>query len=372
MLLSRPSAPWLLLALFLALACDSSETATPDTLAVSPSTLDFGALTTGQTSSVQTIAVRNTGNATLTVTALILNGEGAGGFQLSAPALPFTLRPGLSETVEVVASPVVGGAFAATLTVESSHGTRTVALSGTATDPVSVTYLGNDGIMLAFEDKKVLIDAIHTNESPWVILPTAERTKLLMGQPPYDGIDLILITHNHGDHSNPTAINTVLMNNPGAWVIAPPQAQDGIEPARLLPVNMTIFGSEGVAGANDISLDILLMHHFDQFGNDFSNVQNYVYSVNLGGKNFLHVGDVEYETASFQPFDLANRDIEVIFMPTFNTLISAATRDLINAQVAPAHIVAMHFFDVPNEVPQVQQLFPSATLFTQAPTTITF
>ena len=342
------------------------------TLAVSPTTLDFGSLVTGQTSSAQTITVSNPGNATLTVTALTLGGEGAGLFQLSAPTLPFTLRPSRSETVEVVASPTVGGALAATLTVESSHGTQAVALSATAIDPVSVTYLGNDGIMLAFEDKKVLIDAIHTNESPWVMLPTAERTKLLMGQPPYDGIDLILITHNHGDHYSPTAINMALMNNPGAWVIAPPQAQDGIDSARLLPIDMTIFGSEGAAGANDISLDILVMHHFDQFGNDFSDVQNYVYSVNLGGKNFLHVGDVEYETANFQPFDLASRDIEVIFMPTFNTLISAATRDLINTHVAPANVVAMHFFNVPNEVPQVQQLFPNATLFTQAPTTITF
>ena len=48
----------------------------------------------GAVSGVQTLSLRNTGDAPLEVYTLALGGPGAGAFRLNAPDLPLTLEPG--------------------------------------------------------------------------------------------------------------------------------------------------------------------------------------------------------------------------------------------------------------------------------------
>ena len=83
---------------------------------------------------------------------------------------------------------------------------------------VTITYLQNDGVLIADEDNKVLIDAI-ANPSGWITLNGAETSKLNNAQAPYDDVDLVLITHNHGDHYSTSAVNTHLSNNSTSTVM---------------------------------------------------------------------------------------------------------------------------------------------------------
>ncbi len=235
-------------------------------------------------------------------------------------------------------------------------------------DPkVEVTYLGNDGIMLAYEDQKVLIDATHANLDGWVKLSSAERNKLQNGTAPYDGIDLVLTTHNHTDHLSTTYLNAVLASNPDARAIAPPQARAGITSTRLEGINPA-FGSSQTTTVNGITVEVLHLRHFNQFNFDFSTVQNYGYLVTLNNKRFLHLGDVDYSEANLQPFNLASKNIEAVFLPTFNTLISAANRDVISSKIDPDKVVALHFQtgQISSETARVEQLFSDPALFTQA------
>lgn len=87
---------------------------------------------------------------------------------------------------------------------------------------VTITYLQNDGVLISDGTHKVLIDAIFNFASGWINLNAAEAAKIINAQAPYDDIDLVLITHNHGDHYSPGAVNTHLSNNANTKLMAPP------------------------------------------------------------------------------------------------------------------------------------------------------
>jgi len=86
-------------------------------------------------------------------------------------------------------------------------------------DEVTITYLQNDGVLISDGTYNVLIDAIFNPLTGWINLDPVENSKLTNAQAPYDDVDLVLITHNHGDHYGTSNVNTHMNNNPNGKVI---------------------------------------------------------------------------------------------------------------------------------------------------------
>ncbi len=76
----------------------------------------------GASSDAQTITLRNTGDAPLTVTALSVSGTDAGAFALTAPPLPLTVEPGGAVDAAVAFAPVVAGTQSAEVRVVGAGG----------------------------------------------------------------------------------------------------------------------------------------------------------------------------------------------------------------------------------------------------------
>ncbi|MBI2877784.1 MAG: choice-of-anchor D domain-containing protein [Candidatus Tectomicrobia bacterium] len=98
-------------------------------IALNPESLDFGEVFVG-TSRDQSFVIQNAGTADLTVTSLLVNKPE---LSLVSVALPFTLAPGLSQTVSVRFTPTSTGSKSALLTLLSNdpdEPTKTMALSG--------------------------------------------------------------------------------------------------------------------------------------------------------------------------------------------------------------------------------------------------
>lgn len=237
-----------------------------------------------------------------------------------------------------------------------------------ASTTVKVTYLGNAGVLISDDTHAVVMDGLSGNLSGWIQLSANEFTSLTRGDAPFEGIDLVFATHSHGDHFSPTAVNTFLGRNSNARYIAPPQAVSGVSAGGQI-VNMSPDrGTRVDMTVNDVPLSVLHLRHFDQFGNDFSSVENYGFIVELGGKKLLHLGDVEYSSANLDAFDLELEDIDVVILPMFNTLLSSQNADLIKSLVAPGHVIVLHFqaSQVENESSQALSLYDSVTAFTEA------
>ncbi len=69
---------------------------------------------------------------------------------------------------------------------------------------LEITYVANEGFLLAGGGKKVLIDALFDGGiAGYPTIPDELRPSLEQARPPFDGVDLVLATHFHGDHFGP-------------------------------------------------------------------------------------------------------------------------------------------------------------------------
>jgi len=104
-------------------------------LSVTPSSASFGSVVTGNTNS-QTIQVKNSGTASLTVSQVAASGSG---FSVSGVSAPLTLAPGASSTFNVQYAPTTAGAVNGSVSIVSnaSNSPAAVSLSGTG---VAATY----------------------------------------------------------------------------------------------------------------------------------------------------------------------------------------------------------------------------------------
>lgn len=110
------------------------------TLSLSPSTINYGNVTTG-TQANQTVTMANTGNSNVTVTAINVTGAG---FSAVGLTLPVTLTPGQSTTFTARFAPTVAGAANGTISLTSNATNNpTVTLSGTGTVPAIGTLTLN-------------------------------------------------------------------------------------------------------------------------------------------------------------------------------------------------------------------------------------
>jgi hypothetical protein len=109
-------------------------------LSATPTSASFGSVVTGSTNS-QTIQLKNTGTASLTVSQVAATGSG---FSVSGASVPLALAPGQSSTFNVQYAPTVAGAVNGSISIVSTapNSPATVSLSGTgvaATRTLSVS-----------------------------------------------------------------------------------------------------------------------------------------------------------------------------------------------------------------------------------------
>jgi hypothetical protein len=104
-------------------------------ISVTPASASFGSVVTGNTNS-QTIQLKNSGSASLTVSQVTVTGSG---FSVSGASVPLTLAPGAASTFNVQYAPTSAGAATGSVTVVSNapNSPSAVSLSGTG---VAATY----------------------------------------------------------------------------------------------------------------------------------------------------------------------------------------------------------------------------------------
>ena len=241
-----------------------------------------------------------------------------------------------------------------------------------AVTSIKITYLGNAGVMIEDDSASVIIDALTGSLTGWIAPPANVAGDLRAARPPFDGIGAVLVTHNHGDHFSPSAIQQFLGTNSTAVVVAPSGARSGLTASRVAPVDPQRGESERIE-INGITIDVLHVRHFDLFGNDFRTVDNYAYVVHLGGKKVAHLGDVHYSVGNLGDFGLDQESIDVVVLPAFDALLSASSSDVIQATIAPTHVVAMHFQSgaVSTQAASAVQFF-GARAFTIVPSVLRF
>lgn len=113
------------------------------TAAVSPTSLTFASQTVGTTSTAQTVTLKVTGTASLTVTGVVMTGSAAGDFSETDTCAGVALAMGATCTLKVSFTPTQAGSRAAAMAIEGNlpGGQLLVPLTGTGLATAGITLL---------------------------------------------------------------------------------------------------------------------------------------------------------------------------------------------------------------------------------------
>jgi L-ascorbate metabolism protein UlaG (beta-lactamase superfamily) len=249
----------------------------------------------------------------------------------------------------------------------------TVAAAGA----LEVTYLANEGFMIAGGGKKILIDALFRESDGNYAMPSpATRERMEQAREPFADVDAVFATHVHYDHFDAQAVLAHLTHNPEALFFSTPQVADALRAtgqfdaigARVVAA-LPPEGERVAGGHRGLGVQLLNLHH----GRD-QPTENLGVVIDIAGKRVLHIGDSMAEAAVFEKYGVAEDRIDVAFLP-FWYLLEDELERAVREQIKPRHIVVMHVEQdtLLNRIrsgswdkrwEKIQAEFPSAVVFT--------
>lgn len=93
---------------------------------------------------------------------------------------------------------------------------------------LQITYLGNEGVMISSGKARILIDALHGPFGEYIGPPTDQVRAMQKGLPPYNGSEILLVTHRHKDHFSSRLMALHLENNKSAVLVCPQEVATAV------------------------------------------------------------------------------------------------------------------------------------------------
>lgn len=238
------------------------------------------------------------------------------------------------------------------------------------TDSLRITYIANYGALLEAGGKQVLIDGLFRQGVPgYARVPESTLQALENAEPPYDQIDVVLVSHPHADHFDAKSVAAQVRNNPSVILLSSEQVVSTVgthvpEAAKDRLIEVTPAWKERetktVAG---IEIEVLRIRH--GYYKNYS-LHNLGHLIHLGGKKILHLGDAEMIDENFAPFDLPAEKIDVALLPYW-FLNSDAGSKIVRELIRPQAIIAMHIepAQARSISTEIAEAFPQAQTFTR-------
>ncbi len=214
-------------------------------------------------------------------------------------------------------------------------------------EQVIVTFVGNAGFLITVGDKKLLIDATFRGYKDVYELPPDIQEKIAKAQPPFDGIDVILATHAHGDHFNADLTRQCMKNNPNTIFASTEQLTATLKdfPDRVITFNPS-RGKTDRKELMGISIEAIYLPH-GSFDANKTEILNYGYIVNLNGVKLFHTGDVDTQQFSFDEFrayQIPEKNIDLAFIQHFYLTDNPSERKFVNEGIGSRFIIPIHYY----------------------------
>lgn len=235
---------------------------------------------------------------------------------------------------------------------------------------VTITFLANEGVLLAAGGKKVLIDALFEKYKTGFALPAdSTQRALTSARTPFGDVDALLFTHYHGDHFHPAPVVAHMRANPRATLLTSRQVIDSLQGRlrgdRTLTNRMlartTSPGKRRREIINGIAIELLGIPHGGR-----PDVEHLGYIVELGGRRVLHLGDADFSEHTYAPLRLDTARIDVALVPEW-ALLHEASRRIVERWIRPRHVVAIHVME--GQGPRVERALrramPAAVTFSR-------
>lgn len=228
-------------------------------------------------------------------------------------------------------------------------------------------YLANEGLMVTHNQTKILFDPLFRNSyGQYLLLPEEMEATLFAGEPPFDGIDAVFISHYHGDHFSPDDILRLLKSQPDIQLYAPSQAVDGLKEVataddaevfdRVTPVNLEYKDAPVSMNMDGLLIEAVRIPH-SGWPTGRLDVANISWRVTLDETTtVVHMGDADPNDVHFA-HDAAYWDkaqVDMAFPPYwfFNSTYGPG---VLEHRVKADHNVGVH---VPVSIPAEPSLRP--------------
>jgi len=233
-------------------------------------------------------------------------------------------------------------------------------------DPLVLAYVANSGVLVGSGATKVLIDALFDKPNPEYRPPAPEvLDKMMKGAPPFDGVDLVLITHNHPDHFDAALGVRYLEARPEPVLLAPADAVEEMRKAaadwtkidsRVVSLDLKV-GEKGMKDWNRIPVTASRTLH----SGDLESPMNLMYLVDLNGWRVFHEGDSNGKPEVYQGFGLGGTPVDLALVHFWFPLEPNCARFL-QEVFKPDHIALTHLpirleGDAPGKIEQVRQYY---------------
>jgi len=179
-----------------------------------------------------------------------------------------------------------------------------------------LTYVANMGVLVSSGDSKVLIDALFDYpNNRFSRVPAPETLESIMkGEPPFDGVDLVLATHKDRDHFNGALAARYLETHPGPIFVAPADAVEAMRKtapnwpeiaSRVISIDLEIRGSVRKEPAG-IPLTIIRTTH-----STTPWPMNLMYLIDLNGWRVFHEGDAAGRPDDYRGLGLESAPVDL-------------------------------------------------------------
>lgn len=224
-----------------------------------------------------------------------------------------------------------------------------------------IRYLGNEAVMVTDGDSKVLFDPFfHNDYNIYTLVPDKIRQAIFTGEPPYDNVNALFISHAHGDHFAADDVLSFLIRHQQTQLVAPKQAIDqilvlpnaGKVKQRLHAINLD-YGEQAISlSVGAIKVEAVRIPHAGWPGR--AEVENIVFRLTLD-KNLtvMHLGDADPDDNHFLPHkEFWQHKVTDYAFPPYWFMLSEQGRGILDQRINAKDSIGIH---VPTIVPESLQ-----------------
>lgn len=229
----------------------------------------------------------------------------------------------------------------------------------------SVQYLANTGVMVTYEDEKVIFDGLFDNSfGTYHMVPDGMRSAMMAGTTPYDDVDAYFISHYHGDHFAAVDVLSMLRVRENVHVYAPVQAVTAMREVataedeelfeKITGLDLELGGDPIHISAGDIEIDAIRVPH-GGYPDRHADVENIVFRVTLEGEGtVMHLGDAEAQLVYFERGNNYWSEPEIdLALPPYWFFLSDEGNQILDERIRARNTIGTH---VPIEIAEAEEL----------------
>jgi L-ascorbate metabolism protein UlaG (beta-lactamase superfamily) len=222
-------------------------------------------------------------------------------------------------------------------------------------DKIDVTYIANAGFLIESSGKKILIDALFKNGWDTYLTPSDSIvSKIINQQAPFDKVNLMLITHNHGDHFNDSMVVAYLNNNSENILIAPPLVTAAIFKNPVFKNKNQVVELDKInLEKNDTTINGIRIRSYFILHDSRPQIEHVGYLINIGENKVFHSGDSNgSDSVEYEKLHLQKEQIDLALLNFYGFWNTKEERLFTNKYILPKRISLIHI--PPKEIESVK------------------